>query len=213
MHHSTLLEHIESTWVIWNCQYLTWKIINRNCMQFNLVLTVGPGTVSFIKWWLIRGLSGRVESIVGPYQVSMYWSPRVNHWHMGLWNGNSTTANSHHSFDIKLLSGEASLVAQTVKNLPAMRDPGSIPGLGRSPGEGNGINSSILVWRIPMDRGGWQATSAESQRVGHDWVTFSFTTLRWHALCWAVRMQMEWKNRTLQSLYFSSGQWVSKEVQ
>ena len=48
------------------------------------------------------------------------------------------------------------------------RDPGSIPGLGRSPGEGNGINSSILVWRIPMDRGGWQATSAESQRVGHD---------------------------------------------
>ena len=35
----------------------------------------------------------------------------------------------------------ASLVAQTVKRLPAMwetRDPSSIPGLGRSPGEGNG---------------------------------------------------------------------------
>ena len=29
-----------------------------------------------------------------------------------------------------------------------VRDLGSIPGLGRSPGEGNG-NSSILVWRIP----------------------------------------------------------------
>ena len=31
-----------------------------------------------------------------------------------------------------------SLVAQMVKNLPAMWDLGSIPGLGRSPGEGNG---------------------------------------------------------------------------
>ena len=39
----------------------------------------------------------------------------------------------------------ASLVAQTVKHLPAVREtrgsipgPGSIPGLGRFPGEGNG---------------------------------------------------------------------------
>ena len=33
----------------------------------------------------------------------------------------------------------ASLVAQLVKNLPAMQEtPGSIVGLGRSPGEGNG---------------------------------------------------------------------------
>ena len=32
----------------------------------------------------------------------------------------------------------ASLVPQLVKNLPAMRETGSIPGLGRSPGEGKG---------------------------------------------------------------------------
>ena len=32
----------------------------------------------------------------------------------------------------------ASLVAQLVKNLPAMRETGSILGLGRSPGEGKG---------------------------------------------------------------------------
>ena len=47
-----------------------------------------------------------------------------------------------------------SLVAQTVKNPPAMRETGSIPGLGRSPG-GEHVFSSILVWRIPMDRGAW----------------------------------------------------------
>ena len=28
-------------------------------------------------------------------------------------------------------------------------DLGSIPGLGRSPGEGNATHSSILAWRIP----------------------------------------------------------------
>ena len=29
------------------------------------------------------------------------------------------------------------------------RDPGLIPGSGRSPGEGNGNHSSILAWEIP----------------------------------------------------------------
>ena len=40
-----------------------------------------------------------------------------------------------------------------VKNLSAnagdMRDLGSITGVGRSPGEGNGTPLSILAWKIP----------------------------------------------------------------
>ena len=32
------------------------------------------------------------------------------------------------------------------------RDLGSIPELGKSPGEGHGNHSNILTWRIPMDR-------------------------------------------------------------
>ena len=44
-------------------------------------------------------------------------------------------------------------VALVVKNLPVkvgdIRDRGSIPGLGRSPGGGPGSHSSILAWRIP----------------------------------------------------------------
>ena len=37
-----------------------------------------------------------------------------------------------------------------VKNLPANAGYGClIYGLGRSPGEGNGNNSSILAWKIP----------------------------------------------------------------
>ena len=35
-------------------------------------------------------------------------------------------------------------------------DPGSIPGSGRSPGEGNGNHSSTFAWRIPwMEDPGW----------------------------------------------------------
>ena len=42
-------------------------------------------------------------------------------------------------------------------------DLGSIPGLGRSPGEGKGYHSSILAWKIPGT-----VESMGSQRVGHD---------------------------------------------
>ena len=47
-------------------------------------------------------------------------------------------------------------------------DLGSIPGSGRSPGEGNGTHSSIHAWKIPWteEPGGLQ--SMGSQRVGHD---------------------------------------------
>ena len=39
------------------------------------------------------------------------------------------------------------------------RDVGSIPGLGRSLGVGNGNPLQfILAWKIPWDRGNWQAT-------------------------------------------------------
>ena len=37
-------------------------------------------------------------------------------------------------------------------------DLSSIPGLGRCPGGVMETHSSILAWRIPMDRGAWRAT-------------------------------------------------------
>ena len=48
---------------------------------------------------------------------------------------------------------------QMVKNLPANAgDLGSTPGLEDPLEEGMATHSSILAWRIPMDRGAWQAT-------------------------------------------------------
>ena len=36
-------------------------------------------------------------------------------------------------------------------------DPGSIPGLGRSPGEGNSNPLQYFCLQNPMDRGAWKA--------------------------------------------------------
>ena len=47
-------------------------------------------------------------------------------------------------------------------------DPGSIPGLGRSPGEGNGNPLQYPCLENPMDRGAWWATVLGVARVGHD---------------------------------------------
>ena len=48
------------------------------------------------------------------------------------------------------------------KNLPAKagdaRDAGSIPGSGKSPGEGNGNPLQYSCLGNPMDRGAWRAT-------------------------------------------------------
>ena len=61
-------------------------------------------------------------------------------------------------------------IAQTVGKESACTagDSGSIPGSGRSPGEGNGnpLQYSYLV--NPMDRGAWWATVHGVARVGHD---------------------------------------------
>ena len=50
-------------------------------------------------------------------------------------------------------------------------DLGSIPGLGRSPGEGNGNPLQHSCLENPMDRGAWQATVHGVARVGHDLTT------------------------------------------
>ena len=56
----------------------------------------------------------------------------------------------------------ASHVALVVKNLPAkagdIRDTGSIPGSGRSPGGGHGNPLQRSYLENPMDRGAWRAT-------------------------------------------------------
>ena len=50
-------------------------------------------------------------------------------------------------------------------------DPGSIPWLGRSPGEGNGNPLQYSCLENPMDRGTWRAIVHGVTRIGHNLAT------------------------------------------
>ena len=67
-----------------------------------------------------------------------------------------------------------SLVAQQVKNLHAMWETWVWAQGWEDPLEkGKTTHSSILAWKIP-----WTVQSLGSQRVGHDWVTFTKRRVR-----------------------------------
>ena len=70
-----------------------------------------------------------------------------------------------------MLDSITSLVAQMVKNLPAMRETW-VRSLGWEDPleEGMETYSGILAWRIPMDRGAWQA---KVHRVTKSWTRLS----------------------------------------
>ena len=57
-------------------------------------------------------------------------------------------------------------------SLCSVGNPGLVPGWRRSPGEGNGIHSSTLAWKIPWKEEPGRLQSMGSQRVGD--VTFTF---------------------------------------
>ena len=74
----------------------------------------------------------------------------------------------------------ASLIAQSLKNLPAMQKI-RVQSLSREEPleEEMATHSSILAWRIPMDRGAWQATVHGVTRVGQDLATKPPLPGRW----------------------------------
>ena len=61
----------------------------------------------------------------------------------------------------------ASVGKEPACNVEDARGIGSIPGLGRSPGEGHSNHSSILAWRIPWteEPGGLQPTGDKESGV------------------------------------------------
>ena len=76
----------------------------------------------------------------------------------------------------------ASQVALVEKNPPVsagdIRDTGSIPGSGRSPGGGHSNPLQCSCQENPTGRGAWWLQSMESQRVRHDWSDLAGTHAR-----------------------------------
>ena len=74
-------------------------------------------------------------------------------------------------------------------------DPGSIPGLGRSPGEGNGNPLQYSCLENPMDRGAWWATV-------HG-VAKSLTQLSTHTRTWFLKRVFQGTFCSWKSSYYS----------
>ena len=69
-------------------------------------------------------------------------------------------------------------------NLPANAgDVGSIPGSGRSPGEGNATHSSILAWEIPWTKEPGGLQSMGSQRIEYGSASKTNATILWYHIC------------------------------
>ena len=74
---------------------------------------------------------------------------------------------------------QASLVAQLVKNLPAIQQTWVQPLGWRDPLEkGKATHCSILAWRVP-----WTIQSTGSQRVRHNWATFTLSYFNQIPVC------------------------------
>ena len=63
--------------------------------------------------------------------------------------------------------GGASGKKNSSANAEDIRDTGSIPGLGRSPGGGHGNPLQYSSLENPMDRGAWRATVHGGHKEGH----------------------------------------------
>ena len=65
---------------------------------------------------------------------------------------------------------------ETAAKVRDVKDPGLIPGSGRSPGVGNGNPLHHSCLENPVDRGAQWLQSVGSQRVGHNWSNFTHAT-------------------------------------
>ena len=91
-------------------------------------------------------------------------------WYSGLENFMECTVHGVAKSQTWLSNFKDFPVAKMVENLPVIQETqGSIPGSGKSSGEGNAIHSNILTWRIPWAEEPGRLQSMGLQRIGHDW--------------------------------------------
>ena len=99
----------------------------------------------------------------------------------------------------------ASLVAQLVKNPPAMQETWvSSLGWADPLEKGKATHSTFWAWRIP-----WTVSSMGSQRVGHSWETFTHFPQHWGLFHWVVSSHQVTK---VLELHHQSSQWYSRLI-
>ena len=140
------------------CTNLILKLNNGYLEHQDEGLDYGPRMAVSAGLCLWRGWGGGMWVVKGHLTPQRARHPRVNAWCGGGWGGRRLDSGCYLKPQLCCLC--ASLVAQLVNNLPAVRETW-VQSLGwEDPLEkGMATHSSILAWGIP-----W---------VGHEWVTFT----------------------------------------
>ena len=121
---------------------------------------VGNGNLFSILAWIIPWTEepDGLQSMRSQ-RIRHNWAHKYTH-PIGKWKKITFILYTHsHGFPRSSVSNESACSAG---------DPDSIPGSGRSLGEGNGKPLQYSCLENPMHRGAWQATVCQIARVGHD---------------------------------------------
>ena len=95
---------------------------------------------------------------------------KLEFFNMGSWSESQSPPGVVFSDCIELQFSQVALVVKNpAANAGDVRDSGSIPRLGRSPGGRHGSPLQYSCLENPMDTGACGLGSIGSQRVGHDW--------------------------------------------
>ena len=131
-------------------------------------LSCGYGKPETLRWSVFP--ASQSHCLIPPYlprcasrKESTFLVPMRKDWLV--WLGSQYWPRAWHVLiSSSLTKKRASQVALVVKNLPAgdRRDRGSIPGLGRSPGEGNSYLTPVF---LPEESHGWRSLGATVHRV------------------------------------------------
>ena len=93
-------------------------------------------------------------------------------------------------------------------------DPGSIPGVGRCPGEGNGNPLQYFCLENSMDRGAWQATvHGVSESDTTEWLSLNlcYISLIFCLYADSWKLQVYLKRKMLPLLYVDSFLWLDSD--
>ena len=122
-------------------------------------LWVSPDLSSFFFFFNLVTYSHKIWKVNNAFPTTGQWD-RVKYVYLEkwYWQQKQNSANNTHKVSPRC-SLKNSLVTWMVKNPPAMQETW-VQSLGweDSLEEGKATHSSILAWRIPMDRGAWRAT-------------------------------------------------------
>ena len=93
-------------------------------------------------------------------------------WSITIWKLSFLNFRKFYTFVYTFQGFLGSSDGKKKKSTCIVGDLGSIPGLGRSPGEGNHYSLQYSCLENSIDRGAW-LQSMGSQTAGHDWATFT----------------------------------------